>query len=74
MATWNARALLHVTAGLRRRKLATLRGILAQCDILALLEVHLNVEALQIEMAPLLCEWILEMTSDEDMATGALRC
>lgn len=43
---------------------------MAQCDVLALLEVHLNVEALRLEMAPLLVEWILEMTSHADMATG----
>lgn len=70
VATWNARALLHGLPATRRRKVGFLRGVMAQCDAMALQEVHVNAEALRIELAPLLGTWVVAMSGHADIASG----
>lgn len=70
MATWNAGALLHGVPATRRSKLWFLRGVMAQSDVVALQEVHGNVEALKMELAPLLGGWFVAMTAHDDFTSG----
>lgn len=50
--------------------MAALGGVLSQCDVLALQEVHVNAVALRLELATILGDWIVEMTAHVDAATG----
>lgn len=47
-----------------------LRGVMAQCDVLALQEVHVNGDALRIELAPMLGAWEVAMSAHADIASG----
>lgn len=41
VCTWNARASLHGGPRIHRRKVSALRGVMAQCEIVGLQEVHM---------------------------------
>lgn len=68
--TWNGRALLHHDARVRAQKLAELRHLLGRNDVVALQETHLNREALAIELAPFLREWLVFHTAHAELRTG----
>lgn len=61
---------MHGVPATRRKKLGFLRGVMAHSDVVALQEVHVNAEALKLELAPMLRERFLAMTAHDDPASG----